>query len=257
MSAGDQKFKGMTSRTIEELDAVRASCRALVNSRSGASALVAALPIPGPDVTADVSIVLEMIPAINRRFGLAPEQIAELSPAVQRVVLASISRASSSLVGKVLTKEVVVVVLKRIGLRIAAKFAARIVPLVGSALSAGISFTAMRMVGNRHVDTATPSRAFWCKAAQARPWTQHSVSWSRSRRSSRATNRTEQASLWIRPARKLLRAHDVQPLKLLLRVGDRSAAQWPPPPAVGEMIGSPVSMNGGTSSSGMPRPTVS
>ena len=138
--------------TIEELDAIRASCRALVNSRSGASALVAALPIPGPDVAADVGILLEMIPAINRRFGLAPEQIAELSPAIQGVVLASISRVSSTLVGKALTKELLVVVLKRIGVRIAAKSAARIVPLLGSALSAGISFAAMRMVGNRHVD---------------------------------------------------------------------------------------------------------
>ena len=42
--------------------------------------------------------------------------------------------------------------LKRIGVRIAAKSAARIVPLLGSVVSAGVSFAAMRMLGNRHVD---------------------------------------------------------------------------------------------------------
>ena len=142
----------MLPATIEELDAVRASCRAMVNARSGASALVAAVPIPGPDVAADVSILLEMIPAINRRFGLAPDQVAQLSPAMQGVVMASVSRVSSALVGKALTKELVVLLLKRIGVRIATKTAARFVPLLGSAVSAGVSFTAMRMLGNKHVD---------------------------------------------------------------------------------------------------------
>lgn len=142
----------MLPATLEELDAVRASCRALVNARSGASALVAAVPIPGPDVAADVSILLEMIPAINRRFGLAPEQVAELSPAMQGIVMASVSRMSSALVGKALSKELVVLLLKRIGVRIATRTAARFVPLLGSAVSAGISFTAMRMLGNKHVD---------------------------------------------------------------------------------------------------------
>ena len=54
--------------------------------------------------------------------------------------------------GKALTKEIVVLLLKRIGVRIATKTAARFVPLLGSAVSAGISFTAMRMLGNKHVD---------------------------------------------------------------------------------------------------------
>ena len=142
----------MLPSTLEELDAVRASCRAMVTARSGASALVAVVPIPGPDIAADISILMEMIPAINRRFGLAPEQVAELSPALQGIVLASISRVSSTLVGKALTKELVVAVLKRIGVRLATKSAARFVPLLGSAVSAGISFAAMRMVGNKHVD---------------------------------------------------------------------------------------------------------
>ena len=142
----------MLATTLEELDAVRASCRALVNARSGASALVAAVPLPGPDLAADVSILMEMIPTINRRFGLAPEQVAQLSPAVQGVVMTSISRVGRTLVGKALSKELVVVLLKRVGVRVASKSAAKLVPLLGSVVSAGLSFAAMRMLGNRHVD---------------------------------------------------------------------------------------------------------
>ena len=51
-----------------------------MTARSDASALVAVVPIPGPDIAADVSSLMEMVPAINRRFGLAPEQVAHAFP---------------------------------------------------------------------------------------------------------------------------------------------------------------------------------
>ncbi len=142
----------MTPRTLGELDAIRASCRKLVTTRSAASAAVSAIPVPGPDVFADVGILMEMIPLINRRFGLAPEQIEALPPGVQGAVLGSATRLGSALIGKTMTKDLLVMVLKRVGVRITARTAAKFVPLLGSAVAAGISFTAMRMLGNSHVD---------------------------------------------------------------------------------------------------------
>lgn len=44
------------------------------------------------------------------------------------------------------------VAISSLGLRVATKSAAKFVPILGQALAAGISFGAMRMVGNSHVD---------------------------------------------------------------------------------------------------------
>ena len=142
----------MAPRTLEELDAIRASCRKLVMTRSAASAAIAVIPIPGTDVLADVGMILEMLPVINRRFGLSLEQIEELPAALQGAVMGAASRIGSSLVGKTITKELLIAVLKRVGVRITASTAAKFVPFLGSALAAGISFIAMRMLGNRHVE---------------------------------------------------------------------------------------------------------
>ena len=142
----------MAPRTLEELDAVRASCRKLVMTRSAASAAISVIPIAGPDILADVGMLMEMVPVINRRFGLSPEQIEELPPQLQGAVMGTASRLGSALIGKAITKELLIAVLKRVGVRITAATAAKFIPFLGSAVAAGISFTAMRLLGNRHVE---------------------------------------------------------------------------------------------------------
>lgn len=77
----------MLPRTIEELDALRGECKSMVTSRAGLSAGAAMVPIPGADIGADVTLLLEMIPAINRKFGLTPEQIDQLDPQIKKFFL--------------------------------------------------------------------------------------------------------------------------------------------------------------------------
>lgn len=142
----------MSPHTLTELNAIRDECKTMVTKRAGLSAGAAVIPIPGMDIGADVSLLVEMIPAINRKFGLTPEQIDGLDPQVQKILLVAISSVGSGLIGKFVTKELVLQVLKRLGLRVATKSMAKFVPILGQALAAGISFGAMRMVGNSHVD---------------------------------------------------------------------------------------------------------
>jgi hypothetical protein len=59
----------------------------MVTSRAGLSAGAAMVPIPGADIGADVTLLLEMIPAINRKFGLTPEQIDQLDPQIKKFFL--------------------------------------------------------------------------------------------------------------------------------------------------------------------------
>jgi uncharacterized protein (DUF697 family) len=69
-------------KTISELDRIREECKSMVNKRASASAAAAVIPVPGADIGADVAIMLELLPAINRKFGLSPEQLDGLDAAM-------------------------------------------------------------------------------------------------------------------------------------------------------------------------------
>lgn len=142
----------MMPKTITELDQVRKSCKAMVNKRATASAAAAVVPLPGLDLGADVTIMMELLPAINRKFGLSPEQIDQLDGEIKAKIFVIISSLGSKLVGKFITKELVVTMLKKIGVRFAVKQVSKFIPFVGQAVSAGISFGAMKYLGNSHID---------------------------------------------------------------------------------------------------------
>lgn len=142
----------MIPRTIAELEQVRESCKSMVNKRATASAAAAVVPLPGVDLGADVTIMMELLPAINRKFGLSPEQIDELDGKIKAKILVIISSLGSKLVGKLITKELVVAMLKKVGVRVAVKQVSKFIPFVGQAVSAGISFGAMKYLGNSHID---------------------------------------------------------------------------------------------------------
>lgn len=142
----------MLPRTIEELNALRDECKSMVTTRAGLSAGAAVIPIPGADIGADVTLLLEMIPGINRKFGLTPDQIDDLDPQIKKIILVAITSIGSELIGKMVTKQLIMQVLKRVGIRVATKSVAKFIPILGQALAASISFGAMKMVGNSHVD---------------------------------------------------------------------------------------------------------
>jgi uncharacterized protein YpuA (DUF1002 family) len=55
------------------------------------------------------------------------------------------------MVGKVVTHTVVTKALCAVGARVAAKHVVKYVPLAGQAMAAGLSYAAMRYVGEQHV----------------------------------------------------------------------------------------------------------
>lgn len=104
--------------TIKELDRVRDECYKLVTTRAGLSAAAAAVPVPGVDIAADLGLLAELVPAINKKFGLTPEQLDELSPETRQKFAVIITSVGSSLIGRYVTKEAVVVLLKKVGVRV-------------------------------------------------------------------------------------------------------------------------------------------
>ena len=140
------------SETLRRLDAIRDECRALVTRRAAWSAGAAVVPLPAFDIGTDVAILVKLLPKINGKFGLTPAQIDELDTETRSVVMMFISGLGASLVGRLVTRELVIKVLMKLGVRVTTKGIVKFVPLLGQALSASISFGAMKMLGNQHID---------------------------------------------------------------------------------------------------------
>lgn len=139
-------------RSKAELESVRQQCRNMVLRSAGLSGVAAVVPVPAADIGVDISLFLNLLPAINAKFGLSAEQVSELDPRTKELIFVSVTSIGTQAVAKVVTAELVMSLLKRIGVRVTVKSVAKWVPFIGQAAAATISFGAMRLVGNRHVE---------------------------------------------------------------------------------------------------------
>jgi uncharacterized protein (DUF697 family) len=141
----------LVPETVTQIADVTRYCRRLVNRRALVAAGVSMVPLPGLDWMTDVGVLLKVIPDINRAFGLSPEQIERLAPDRQLVVYKAVSAAGSLLVGKLLTRDLVLRVLKTVGMRLTTQQAAKYVPIAGQAVSALLTFSALKYVCEQHI----------------------------------------------------------------------------------------------------------
>lgn len=142
----------MLPKTIEELNQIRDECRKMVKRRSSYSAVAAAVPIPGIDVTVDAALVKDLLNDINRKFGLSKEQVDQLDSKSKELVMILATSLGNELVGKAIGKKIVLNIVKKAASRFAAKQTSKWIPLVGLGVSAGISYAAMKYLGNKHID---------------------------------------------------------------------------------------------------------
>jgi uncharacterized protein (DUF697 family) len=136
---------------VDAVDATARRCRQLVNKRALLAAGVAMVPVPGLDWLTDVGVLVKLLPDINRAFGLAPEQIERLAPERRVVVYKALSAGGGLLVGKVVTRELVLRVLKAVGVRLTTQQAAKYVPIAGQAVSAVLTYGALKYVCEQHI----------------------------------------------------------------------------------------------------------
>jgi uncharacterized protein (DUF697 family) len=136
----------------DDIGHVRERCRALVRKKAAISAGISAVPIPGVDIVADLTSFASMVEAINKDFGLTPEQIEALQPHMRVATYQAMAALGSTLVGKLVTKELVLKLLQKSGAKLAAKSATKIVPLAGQIASAAIGFALFRQMGYQHVE---------------------------------------------------------------------------------------------------------
>ena len=134
-----------------DLQAVARRCRQRVTRKALFAAGVAMVPVPGLDWLTDVGVLVRLLPEISAEFGLSPAQIERLAPDRRIVVYKAISAGGGLLVGKVVTRELVLRLVQLVGVRLTTQQAAKYVPLAGQAISAALTFSALKFVCEQHI----------------------------------------------------------------------------------------------------------
>lgn len=133
------------------LDVAVRRAKGIVTKRAAFASAASLVPIPGLDIAVDITAVMQMIPEVNRAFGLTPEQISRLSCTKQLIIYKSIIAVGSVMIGKLVTRDIAIEILKTVGVRVSTKQITKYVPVAGQALSVALGFAAMKYVGNQHV----------------------------------------------------------------------------------------------------------
>jgi uncharacterized protein (DUF697 family) len=130
--------------------AVKRSKR-MLNRRALMSGAAGAIPLPGLDWVVDAALLNNLIPKINAEFGLAEHQIAALDPSRRERIQQTVALVGTMLIGKFVTKDLLLRAAKAVGVRLTAQQAVKFLPLAGQALSALISYSAIRYLGEQHL----------------------------------------------------------------------------------------------------------
>jgi uncharacterized protein (DUF697 family) len=134
-----------------QIEAAAKRSRRHVTKRALFAAGVAMVPLPGLDWLTDVGVLLKLLPEINAEFGLTPQQIERLAPQRRLAVFKAISAGGGMLVGRVITRELVMTLLRVVGVRLTTQQAAKYVPIAGQAVSAALTFSALKVVCEQHI----------------------------------------------------------------------------------------------------------
>ena len=123
----------------------------LLHRKALMAALASATPVPGLDMAVDAALLSRLIPQISNNFGLSDQQIARLPPAKRDKVQNTVNMLGGVLIGKLITKDVIMRAAKTIGLRLTAQQASKYVPIAGQAVAAALGYATLRYLGEQHL----------------------------------------------------------------------------------------------------------
>ena len=92
-----------------------------------------------------------LIPEINKEFGLTPQQLDKLDPKKRDQVQKAVTMVGSVLIGKLISRDLVIKAATKIGMRLTTKQLAKYVPFAGQIVSAAVGYAAIRYLGEEHM----------------------------------------------------------------------------------------------------------
>lgn len=137
-----------TFLTHEKIDRFATDCQKAIRKYAVASGIGAALPIPGSELATDAVMASAMIDEVLRRFRLRQADIEMLNLEAKAVLLCAAKDQGCRLVGKAVTKRLLVQIAGGSALTATARRLVKYAPLLGQVISAGIGYAAMVALGN-------------------------------------------------------------------------------------------------------------
>lgn len=125
--------------------------RKLLNRRALTGAAASTVPVPGLGWLVDAALLSNLLPAINAEFGLTPQQLDRLPRHKREQVQKAVAVVGSLVIGRFITRDLVVRVAATVGRRLTVKQATKYVPIAGQAISALIGYAAIRYLGEEHI----------------------------------------------------------------------------------------------------------
>ena len=134
-----------------DMQAAVTRSRKLLHKRALLAGAVSAVPIPGLDWAVDAAMLSKLIPEINKEFGLSPDQLDKLNPKKREQVQKAVTLVGSVLIGKLISKDLVIKAATKIGMRLTTKQLAKYVPFAGQIVAATVGYAAIRYLGEEHM----------------------------------------------------------------------------------------------------------
>lgn len=150
MDIGDFS-RPMASLRQARIEVAAQRARQLLHRRALVGAVASAVPVPGLDWAVDAALLSRLVPRISREFGLSAEQLDALEPSRREGVQKAVAVVGSVLIGKLVTREMIVRLVQKVATRMAAKQLGKFVPIVGTAAAAAMGYAALRFLGEQHI----------------------------------------------------------------------------------------------------------
>ena len=125
--------------------------RKLLHKRALMAGVASAVPVPGLDWAVDAAMLSKLIPEINKEFGLTPQQLDSLDPKKREQVQKAVTLVGSVLIGKLISRDLVIKAATKIGMRLTTKQLAKYLPFAGQIVAATVGYAAIRYLGEEHM----------------------------------------------------------------------------------------------------------
>jgi uncharacterized protein (DUF697 family) len=125
--------------------------RRLLARKALMAAAASAVPLPGIDWAADAALLTRLIPQISAEFGLAVTQVEQMAPHKRERIQKAAAAVGALLVGRLVTRDLLLSLARHAGMRLTTKQAAKFVPVAGQIVSAALGYAALRALGEQHI----------------------------------------------------------------------------------------------------------
>ncbi|WP_411843937.1 hypothetical protein [Salinicoccus sp. HZC-1] len=133
--------------TQDQISEREKEARELVEKKARYSSIAAALPIPFLDIGTDMKLMNDITEEIEEVFELDHKQVSDMSDDMMNRAVVMATSMGSEFAGRQTTKFLVKRIFKNSGKKVFG-----LVPFIGQAVGAAISYRMMKKLGNDYVD---------------------------------------------------------------------------------------------------------